>query len=184
MAKNRRSFHRKPRKNNANKEARQKARTKKLFKPCWNNTIVTLPAGVTITVLGSCSKELKKYAVLSPTRHGTLVKAKVDLLLTVDGNGLRNKVCHAILFCRPDEGSSGKKVHVPKSLTYNQYDIKTMNWSGETPVHILGGHTAALLYKKEFLVPCPGTSDYFWITNRVTLKQISNLIKRQQSQAA
>ncbi len=183
MTKRKRGFLQKTRRNSANKEARQKARTKKHFSSL-GHTVVTLPAGATITVIGTMTKELHKFAQLSTVRKGTLVKANVDLIMTVDGNGLVNRICHKILFCRPDEKSSGKKVFLPKSYTYNEYDIRTMNWSGEKPIHIPGGHTAALLYRGEFLVPCPKKSGYFWITNRILLKQLANVIKRQPAQAA
>jgi hypothetical protein len=114
---------------------------------------------------------------------GTLIRAKEDLIMVITGNGAKNRIFDKILFCRLDEKADGKKVFIPKGLTFNKYDIKTMQRSGEKPVHIIGGHTAALLYRGEFLVPDPTKKDHFWITNLTRMKQRANVI-RSRSQGA
>ena len=175
----RKSFDRKTRKNSANKEVRQKQRTKKHFK-FKGYTIVTLPAGATITVIGHIPRDIREHADVSKNKAGRLIKANVDLIMTVDGNGLKNRICHKILFCRPDEKSKGKRVFLPKGLTINQYDVKTMLLSGKAPTYIEGGYTAALLYKDEFLVSHPTKRKHFWITNRKSLKQLANIVRNKR----
>jgi len=180
MANGRKNFRTKTRKNGADQEtrkARQKKRTKMHFKS-FRHAIVTFSKGSTVTVIGSIPKYMSNFASLSKTRKGTFVQFQTDLIATVDGNGLKNSFCHQILFCRPDEKESGKKVFAAKGLTYNQYDIKTMSQSEEESVHISKGYTAALLYRGEFLVPDPTKQNYFWITNKARLKQRANKIRR------
>ncbi len=147
-------------------------------------TVVALNAGAIVTVTRALPENMSTFCELEKTKMGTRIRAKQDLIMTITGNGARNSIFENILFCRLDEKAHGKKVFIPKGLTFNKYHIKTMQRSGQKSVHIIGGHTGALLYREECLVPDPSRKDHFWITKQRTLKQRANIIRSQSQQTS